>query len=244
MIFVFDGLDGCGKTTYIKRLQDVLEERGMKVKTFRNPGGTQFGEIVRPIVKGKAVKRGRLVDMLTLAANWIDIMEQATQYVKDGYVVLIDRGPMSAYAYQGHLKGLSLYVDLVYDLLLPVYQRDSVILRPDVLFYIDVPYHLLTERLGERTDVSNEMYEGKDEQWFNTLKLGYDEFYQNANKRKSFSALLQRSLHEDEVMIESTPIFGEIVRVSPTDNTKHEHNRLLTIFKEKVDEILAKKESK
>lgn len=238
MIFVFDGLDGCGKSTYIKRLQDIYEERGMKVKVFRNPGGTQFGEIVRPIVKGKAVKRGRLTDMLTLSANWIDIMEQATECVKDGYVVLIYRGPMSAFAYQGHLKGLLSYVEITYDLLLPLYERDSALLRPDALFYIDVPYRLLRERLESRGEDSEEMYEGKDEQWYNTLKLGYDEFYQNSNKRRSFTAHLQRG--EEEVIIESTPIFGELVRVSPTDNTKHEHNRLLTIFKARIDEAIEK----
>lgn len=236
MIFIFDGLDGCGKTTYIRRLQDHYELQGKKVKVFRNPGGTHFGETVRPLVKTREVERGKLVDMMTLAANWLDIMEQAKPFIDEGYLVLVDRGPMSAYGYQAGYKGLTRYVEIVYDLLIPLYLKDKELPVPEALFYIDVPFYLLSERLNERTSDTNEMYEGKDEKWYNTIKSGYDKFYQNGLAKRSFSAHLQRG--DENRFFESNPIFKELIRVSPTDNTKHEHNRLLTIFKETIDKAM------
>lgn len=233
MIFVFDGLDGCGKSTYIRRLQDFYESKGKKVKVFRNPGGTAFGEKIRPITKGKDTPRSGIVDLLTLAANWVDILEQAKTFVEKGYVVLIDRGPMSAYAYQGEMKGLGHFVDIVYDFLIPLYARHRDIIIPKVLFYIDVPYELLYDRLREREDVSNEMYEGKGIEWYNTLRLGYEKFFEETLHKRSYVGSLVR--HDDEKLFDSHPIFGRVERISPTDNTKHEHNRLLSFFRETID---------
>lgn len=233
MIFVFDGLDGCGKSTYIKRLQDVYEAQGKKVKVFRNPGGTQYGEFIRDMVKGKEVKRQPLTDLVCLAANWMEIIKETETFVKEGYVVLIDRGPMSAYAYQGEMKGLTRQVEILYDFLVPLYldlEKTSV---PRVLFYIDVPYELLVDRLKDRPEVDGEMYEGRSLEWYTTLKVGYDRFYQDDVHRRGFSAQLSR-LGEDKYF-EGKPLFGRILKVNPTDNTKHEHNRLLGIFKETID---------
>lgn len=233
MIFVFDGLDGSGKSTYIRRLQDIYEAKGKKIKVFRNPGGTAFGEKIRPITKGKDVPRGGMVDLLTLAANWVDILEQAKPLVDDGWAVFIDRGPMSAYAYQGELKGLGTFVDILYDFLIPLYTRHTAIVCPKVLFYIDVPYELLYERLTKREGDSNEMYEGRDINWYNTLRLGYEKFFEEALHKRSYTGHLVRQ--SDEKLFESQYIFGRMEKVSPTDNTKHEHNRLLTFFKETID---------
>lgn len=235
MIFVFDGLDGCGKSTYIRRLQDHYEGQGKRVKVFRNPGGTQFGEVLRPVVKGKEVKRGKIVDMLALAANWVDILEQAKQFKDEGYVVLVDRGPMSAYAYQGGLNGLQRYVEVLYELLIPTYLNDTSLPIPEAIFYIDVPFYLLEERLRERQE-TNEMYEGKDIGWYTSVKFGYEKFFENSLAKRSYAAHLQRA--DDERFLESQSIFKEIIKVSPTDNTKHEHNRLLTIFKKTIDKAM------
>src|SRR5258708_32823739 len=47
-IFVsFEGLDGAGKTTQIKRLAKYLRDVGRNVRIVREPGGTPLGEQVR-----------------------------------------------------------------------------------------------------------------------------------------------------------------------------------------------------
>ncbi len=47
---VFDGPDGCGKTTQLKTLIRNLEEQGVKVRRLREPGGTLIGEQIRDLL--------------------------------------------------------------------------------------------------------------------------------------------------------------------------------------------------
>src|SRR4051794_34526737 len=47
---VFDGPDGCGKTTQLKGLIRKLEEEGVKVRRLREPGGTAIGEQIRELL--------------------------------------------------------------------------------------------------------------------------------------------------------------------------------------------------
>src|SRR4051794_33055360 len=47
---VFDGPDGCGKTTQLKMLITKLEHAGLKVRRLREPGGTAIGEQIRELL--------------------------------------------------------------------------------------------------------------------------------------------------------------------------------------------------
>ena len=46
---VFDGPDGCGKTTQLRSLIAKLQEAGLKVRRLREPGGTAIGEQIRAL---------------------------------------------------------------------------------------------------------------------------------------------------------------------------------------------------
>lgn len=47
---VFDGPDGCGKTTQLKTLIAKLDKAGVKVRRLREPGGTPIGEQIRDLL--------------------------------------------------------------------------------------------------------------------------------------------------------------------------------------------------
>ena len=51
MFITFEGIDGCGKTTQARMLADRLEKAGNKVLITREPGGTEFANKIRSIVK-------------------------------------------------------------------------------------------------------------------------------------------------------------------------------------------------
>ena len=55
MLIVFEGVDGSGKSTYIKKLVQGLEDAGKRVTATRLPGGTKFGEKIRDVLFGKDV---------------------------------------------------------------------------------------------------------------------------------------------------------------------------------------------
>ena len=46
----FEGLDGSGKTTQLRRLAAALEAQGHTVTTLRQPGGTALGDRIRSII--------------------------------------------------------------------------------------------------------------------------------------------------------------------------------------------------
>ena len=51
MFFVFEGVDGSGKSTQARRLAEELERaRGFDVLLVREPGGTPLGEKVRELL--------------------------------------------------------------------------------------------------------------------------------------------------------------------------------------------------
>src|ERR1035437_2390732 len=47
---VFDGPDGCGKTTQLKMLIAKMEQAAVKVRRLREPGGTAIGEQIRDLL--------------------------------------------------------------------------------------------------------------------------------------------------------------------------------------------------
>lgn len=49
MFFVFDGVDGSGKSTQLNLFADWLRERGHEVVTCKDPGTTELGEKLREI---------------------------------------------------------------------------------------------------------------------------------------------------------------------------------------------------
>lgn len=51
LLIVFEGPDGCGKTTQIRNVAVALKIQGYRVSTTRQPGGTEAGQRIRAIVK-------------------------------------------------------------------------------------------------------------------------------------------------------------------------------------------------
>jgi len=80
----FEGLDGSGKTTQLRRLASTLEAEGHKVVTLRQPGGTALGDRIRSV----------LLDSKSIA-------EVILPALAAGSIVLCDRYTDSSEAYQG-----------------------------------------------------------------------------------------------------------------------------------------------
>ena len=50
MFITFEGLEGTGKTTQIKLLEEFLTSKNHDVIITKEPGGTEFGQIIRQII--------------------------------------------------------------------------------------------------------------------------------------------------------------------------------------------------
>ncbi len=100
----FEGGEGVGKSTQIKRLAERLEKIGLKVTISREPGGTKGAEAVRHVVLDKAAAEsfGPSMEALLFAAARSDHVEQVIKpALARGEVVIVDRFLDSTRVYQG-----------------------------------------------------------------------------------------------------------------------------------------------
>ena len=108
----FEGLDGAGKTTQLRRLAVMLEGEGHKVITLRQPGGTQLGDRIRGVLldsKSEA-EFGEIAPAAEMALMFADRAQSLHQVIlpalERGEIVLCDRYTDSSEAYQGAGRGL------------------------------------------------------------------------------------------------------------------------------------------
>jgi dTMP kinase len=98
-----EGLDGCGKSTQLNRLAEVLGGAGLEVVVTREPGGTAIGERIRAVLLDSATSGlspwAELALMFASRAQQID--ELILPSLNTGKFVLCDRYTDSSEAYQG-----------------------------------------------------------------------------------------------------------------------------------------------
>ena len=106
--FVFDGVDGAGKTTQIDRFRRWLQSEGHVVTTCRDPGTTLVGqEIRRLLLQSTDVPIGNQAEMLLYMAARAQLVEETIRpALKKGQTVISDRFLLANVVYQGHAGGL------------------------------------------------------------------------------------------------------------------------------------------
>ncbi|MDD2484821.1 MAG: dTMP kinase [Eubacteriales bacterium] len=108
LFITFEGPDGSGKTTQIKRLQMFFEDKGQKTLLTREPGGTIIGEKIRTLILDPEHKE---MDPITEAMLYAASRAQHTAQVilpaiNSGCTVICDRYMDSSIAYQGYGRKL------------------------------------------------------------------------------------------------------------------------------------------
>ena len=110
LFITFEGIDGSGKSTQIRRLRDFLETNGHSVELIREPGGTSIGEKIRSLLLDKSNGEMSFETELLLyeAARAQIVNEKIVPSIRAGKVVVCDRFFDSTTAYQGYARGLDL----------------------------------------------------------------------------------------------------------------------------------------
>ena len=103
----FEGLDGSGKTTQLKRLADRLRARNLPVLTLRQPGATPLGDRLRAVLVDSKTEAtlGPIAPLAELAMMFADRAQAIAEIIRpglaEGKIVLCDRYTDSSEAYQG-----------------------------------------------------------------------------------------------------------------------------------------------
>ena len=108
LFITFEGADGCGKSTQMKKLADWLIDCGYEVVCSREPGGCEISERIRDVVldirhKGMSAACEALLFAASRAEHVRSVILPA---VKNGKIVLCDRFLDSSFAYQARGREL------------------------------------------------------------------------------------------------------------------------------------------
>jgi dTMP kinase len=142
----FEGLDGTGKSTQMRKLAAVLRDGGHRVIETREPGGTPTAEKIRKVLldSGTAGLEPNAEMALMFAARAQHIAEVIEPGLASGAIVLCDRFTDSTEAYQGSGRRLGSE---------PVRELHRVLcgnLQPDLTILMDSNPHASVSRARRR----------------------------------------------------------------------------------------------
>jgi dTMP kinase len=107
MFIAFEGADGSGKSTQLRRFVEALVAAGVGVCEVREPGGTAIGEEIRRILLHTHEQMSLSCEMLLYMASRAQLVEERVRpALAAGHVVVADRFLSSTLAYQGAGGGL------------------------------------------------------------------------------------------------------------------------------------------
>jgi dTMP kinase len=110
-LIVFEGVEGCGKTTQMQLCFQWLESLNISVLLTREPGGTELGKDLRALLLEKSLSKpvGEITELLLYAADRAQhIEEELKPNLATGKFILCDRYTDSTIAYQGYGRGLDM----------------------------------------------------------------------------------------------------------------------------------------
>ncbi|TNE42636.1 MAG: dTMP kinase [Alphaproteobacteria bacterium] len=178
-IFItFEGGEGSGKSTQIKRLKDKLESAGRDVVLTREPGGSPGAEEIRQLLVTGAPNRWEPVTeaMLLAAARHDHVVRTIRPALMRGAIVLCDRFYDSSIAYQGYAHGLG---PQVIETLTDIAVGDT---RPDLTFIFDMDVETGLARARGRGD-GEDRYEQMDLAFHQALRQAYRDIAANHPER-------------------------------------------------------------
>ncbi|MGI6781747.1 MAG: dTMP kinase [Acholeplasmataceae bacterium] len=152
MFITFEGGEGSGKTSVIKRVESALIKKGYQVLTTREPGGSKVAEQIRKVIlDSQNTEMTAATEALLFAASRTQHLEEKVlPALKEGKIVLCDRYVDSSLAYQAYGR------DLGFDF---VSKANAFALKhlPTITFYLDVLPEIGLKRIRQRDDDLNRL---------------------------------------------------------------------------------------
>ena len=170
VFIVFEGIDGCGKTTQKDMLADFLSQKGYPVETTREPGGTLLGELIRELVLSPKYQ-----EMLPLTETLLYLTDRAQHVgqkllpaLRTGRIVISERYIDSTIAYQGFGRGLD---QAMLDQLNNLVTQG---LKPNHTFLLDIPPEIARMRLiSRKTNLPLDRLEQEKLAFYRRVREGY-----------------------------------------------------------------------
>lgn len=165
-----EGIEGSGKTTQIKHIEKILTDKGFRVLTLREPGGTEFGEKLREAILKSSVPLHPLAECHLFLASRAQLLKEKILpfLLVPKSVVILDRYIDSTMAYQGKARRLGL------ETVLELHRHDPLNLLPHRTYFLDITLETSLERQQKRGQ-EKDYFESEKTEFYANLIDGYKE---------------------------------------------------------------------
>lgn len=164
---VFEGPDGSGKSTVLKKVKNKLIEEGYEIHDFREPGGTLISEKIRHLILDNSNEEMTArCEALLYAASRAQLLEEEIKPLLDkGSIVLCDRFVLSSLMYQGIGRGLGIeQVKAINDFAIGD-------IKPDLTLFFNIDYKTAIDR--KRENFVSDRLENEEDSFHKKIFYGY-----------------------------------------------------------------------
>ncbi|WP_374115067.1 dTMP kinase [Ancylobacter mangrovi] len=175
----FEGGEGAGKSTQVRRLGERLQALGIEVVTTREPGGSPGAEIVRHLLlSGAAKPLGPLAEAALFAAARADHLDVTIRpALERGAWVISDRFADSTRVYQGAVGDVDARL---------IAKLEAVTVgptRPDLTIILDVPAEEGLTRAAARSGGPADRFESEGLSFHRRLREAFRELAEREPER-------------------------------------------------------------
>lgn len=163
MFIVLEGLDGAGKSTQIKRLTRLFEERGQECAYLHFPrfDAPVYGELIARFLRGEfgsASEVDPYLVALIYAGDRADAGAMIRRWLDEGKVVILDRYLYSNVGYQCAKLPAGEERDRLREWIIHTEYEEFAIPRPDLSLFLDVPFAFTERKLSEQREGDDRAY--------------------------------------------------------------------------------------
>ena len=166
---VFEGINGCGKTTLHRSVSSLLRSKDTPVVDTREPGGTELGKEIRKLVlEWSGEKKSEVAELLLFAADRAEHVDKVIlPALANGSTVLCDRFVYSTITFQGHGRGIKR------EWLDQANQLATRGLEPDLVVLLDLEPKIALERIAKRNDNGRDNFEDEHLEFHTRIREGF-----------------------------------------------------------------------
>ena len=190
-IISFEGIEGVGKSTQIKMLDEHLKSKGISTEILREPGSTVTGEKIRDILLNSDEDLSSETELLLMFSARAQLIKEKIINSSNDFI-LFDRFFDASSAYQGYGRGLSLQLinNLIEFTKCPI---------PDITFLLDIS---VDEGFKRKTNDAKDRIELSGDTFFENVRQGYLDLSKNNNRIKVLDAQKPiNDLHQEIITI-------------------------------------------
>ena len=191
MFITFEGPDGSGKSTIIKKVYEKLTNDGFDIVVTREPGGTPIAEKIRDIIldNSNVALDARTEALLYAASRRQHLVEKIRPALKEGKIVLCDRFLDSSLAYQG--GGRNLGVQNVLNINLFATENTY----PDLTLFFDIDPELGLKRVSQDKKRVADRLDNENENFHEKVYSTFKEIV-NTNSQRIITIDASKSIEE------------------------------------------------